>query len=719
MKFIDFGDFLNGEPATLALLSTYQFDPDYFERRLLTSPLLQRARRIAVLMDERQWFRLLQQDYPARLLNRRYLLVPVKRAGGVFHPKLSLFVTPSSTHVLCGSNNLTRAGCSRNLEILNSVVSQPDQRNEACWLAQEAFAFFRRTCADAQETIAPILRGWLDDLALSERWIISDVPLENRRRVRLIHTYDGSIWQRISGWLQSPPKRLMVVSPFYDADGELLTRAAKQWPRCKIELVVQQHTTTLSPMPLLTLRRQISLAELRNSSRRLHAKVIAWQSGEGTACLAGSANFTSAALDGRNVETCLLIEDAASDIEKLFDRGLDKRPIKFDDFVPGTETEPEPDAEIGIGPRLNAAVLGANGVLRVAYQHGLSPSPITLRVGIRAPGENHPRVLLNVPISARSAVVDLPEAALADSPSVLLASLIAETAAKRLDSVAIWVVQEARLTYEPVTGKSSTGGQQIEETGEGLAEYIEELGKTEGIAAVIEYLKRLSIRYNDGGSGQFRGRPFVLRVRDPFRPDIPPDWLLKPSPDGLSLADAIYEFADRHEHKRLRRHASRGNINGIENFLDILVAVVRLLYVYHMRGVVPRGHILGRLYKYLRIATVGIADSADHSDGYLISVSENLGRDSSLLCQIARDTQFLSHLWAILLLALEMRQSVDKQATSKRLSKYLPSYVAMLQEVRRSLSLHSPTEESISKILSDYGALTDPRRRYLSFDFRP
>jgi len=150
-----------------------------------------------------------------------------------------------------------------------------------------------------------------------------------------------------------------------------------------------------------------------------------------------------------------------------------------------------------------------------------------------------------------------------------------------------------------------------------------------------------------------------------------------------------------------------------------LVAVVRLLYVYHMRGVVPRGHILGRLYKYLRIATVGIADSADHSDGYLISVSENLGRDSSLLCQIARDTQFLSHLWAILLLALEMRQSVDKQATSKRLSKYLPSYVAMLQEVRRSLSLHSPTEESISKILSDYGALTDPRRRYLSFDFRP
>src|SRR5262245_34710570 len=66
------------------------------------------------------------------------------------------------------------------------------------------------------------------------------------------------------------------------------------------------------------------------------------------------------------------------------------------------------------------------------------------------------------------------------------------------------------------------------------------------------------------------------------------------------LAEAIRDFVERHEHRRLRKHAGRGNVNGMENFLDIFTTLVRLLYVYYLRSLatkskeaMDRGHVTG------------------------------------------------------------------------------------------------------------------------------
>src|SRR4051794_11864034 len=119
MTYLDFVSLLEGDPAHLALFSTFNFDPDFFERRLLRSPALKRARRIAVFMDAFQWQALIQADVLARSMNRRYLVVPVHRGRGVFHPKLSVLLAEAGGQLLCGSNNLTRSGCASNLELLN------------------------------------------------------------------------------------------------------------------------------------------------------------------------------------------------------------------------------------------------------------------------------------------------------------------------------------------------------------------------------------------------------------------------------------------------------------------------------------------------------------------------------------------------------------------------------------------------------------------------
>lgn len=108
MNYLDCFSLFEGKPAQIAFFSTFQFDPDFFERRLLRCPTLKKARRIAVFMDARQWQELLHRDVRARWLNRRYLVVPVNTGQGVFHPKLNLLLSESGGQVLCGSNNLTR-----------------------------------------------------------------------------------------------------------------------------------------------------------------------------------------------------------------------------------------------------------------------------------------------------------------------------------------------------------------------------------------------------------------------------------------------------------------------------------------------------------------------------------------------------------------------------------------------------------------------------------
>jgi len=712
MKFLDFTSLLDTEPASLAALSTFQFDADFFERRLLRCSALVKARRILVFMDASQWFNLLRQDVPARFLNRRYLVVPVRPPKGVFHPKLNLFVREDGGQVQCGSNNLTRSGCSSNLELLNSFSITSDKENdESVRLAQEAFAFFKRACDDAEQETGRIARQWLEEMPRDAPWISTELPPTEHRRVRLVHTYQGSLWDRIADILdKNTPKRFLVISPFFDNEADLAQRIRHRWPKCQIEIVVQQKTTNLPLAALKKLRSGVALSELRNSSRRLHAKLLTWESSKGTGCIVGSANFTTAAFDARNVETCLLVANAEDAVSGLFDGQLAKRPLSFEDFDPGNEQEPEADSGDATTVRLDSVLLTEAGEFKVSYRHCLTNRPSSLRLAIRTPGEQRPRAFLSVPNKeSGTATVVAPDSALRDAHGTILASLVAEVGDERIESPPIWVIQEGRLTYEPSGEGSSSAKSKVEESGEGLSEFLEELGKRDGVSAVIEYLRHLNIRFNDGGGGIHGGRLFRLRIRDPFHADIAPEWLLNAKGDTTTLADAIYDFADRHEKQRLRRHAKRGNINGMENFLDIFTALVRVLFVYYKRGIVHRNMLIARVIAYVEIATHGFDTSQEYCDGYLNSVNDNLG-DPDYLQEVCDELNFLAHIRAAFLIVQRIRYVPDEKATwgtpPKRPSECLPDHRKRLREHIKELGLEEPTKANIMKALGEYQMFT-------------
>ncbi len=378
MKYHEFSSLFDGDPAQLALLSTYQFDPDFFERRLLLRcPALSKARRIAVFMDTGQWQEMLRQDVPARLLNRRYLVVPVRGLRGVFHPKLNLLLTERGGQVHCGSANLTRCGCSGNLELLNAIpFGNEGDDGEAVLLAREAFEFFRRACADAEGEPGRICREWLEETATGFPWLKVPLPGDAVRKVRLLHSYDGSLWDRLAAAIDTvPPSRLLVISPFHDKGGEMFKRVRGRWPNCHVEVLVQQKITVLPPHALSGGRSGFSLSELDNSKRRLHAKLLAWKADGGTGCLVGSANFTTAAFDARNVEACLLLADAQGGVEALFDKELKKRPLRFEDFEPGSDEEPDAGDRASVGLRLISALRWRTANCESATKPGWTAAP--------------------------------------------------------------------------------------------------------------------------------------------------------------------------------------------------------------------------------------------------------------------------------------------------------------------------------------------------------
>ena len=664
MKYIDFSGLFDLGGIELALLSTFNFDPDYFERRLLAETSLADARRIAVFMDCGQWHQLLSEDIPARLINQRYLVVPVRHSPGVFHPKLHVCLSGEEARVLCGSGNLTRAGCTHNLELTNSVPVGWGKDGGAfgsAELADQALRFFE-TAADRSDGDAGVIaKKWIQHYRQAVGWksrVKASGGKSSDLQVELLHSYDGKLWDRLVESLGVvAPDRLLVISPYFDEDAALIRRARKAWPHCRLEIVAQQTTSTLPIAAIKKARCGLSLFELTNASRRLHAKLVAWESNGASGCIVGSANFTTAAWDGLNVEACLYLRDASKRVEALFDSKFPRKAIKLDDFMSGNEIEPRPHEGEAHALVLESAVVDSKGHLGIVYKCDVTPLPKVLTMRIRLGDARRSPIDTAFHVSdGTKAKMPFPEEARADSRNSLSGSLVVEVDGKHVESVPVWIIQENQLTHETPEVEAGKGKTDKRQAGFDLPEVLEEKRLIGGLAAVIEYLNGFTISFSDGtkrlGMGYDRwGR------NDPFHEDELPAWVKRWDSPGTDLREALCKFARRHEDKCLSKYAERGNIGAMDNFLDTFVAIVRLLFVFYMRKVVERSVLLRHILTCIEIATTGFETTCRSSRGYLVTshlkYSEGLPEECEAL-------NFAGTLYAALVVAHVLSHELER-----------------------------------------------------------
>lgn len=723
MKMIDVASLLSGMPAELVLMSTYNFEPDFFERRILRSATLAKARRIAILMDADQWRHLQSEGSNARWLNSKYLVVPIRVKQGVFHPKLTLVVRDTGCHVLCGSGNLSRCGCTHNLEIINSIPVEwgDDIDDEATTLCSDSFNFFKSALKSGVGKAAEIAKTWLNEVAANTSWVSPEPVAETVKTPPVLwHSLSGPLWQRVLDTVgDDTPRRMIVVSPYYDHDASLVKRLLQTWPDTPVEVVAQQLTSSLPVGVIQRFARKPQVFEISAGPRRLHAKMFAWEDSTGRIhAVVGSANFSTAAFDGRNIEACFYLICTPKDIDALFAEEVRRRRVSLDDFQAAEVQEPTPEPGDKAAMMLHSVVVRDLDKLVVNYEINLVPRPTSISVALRVGGEPLPRCSLKfTPGPSGETTIDLPESMLQDAHGTILAILTANVGSDRVESQPTWVILEHRLTHERGNGENNRSKTSIEETGEGLAELLDEIAKREGISGMVDYLNHLNIRFADGHSGRGSNMGFRLKLHDPYHPDVLPDWWDQIDKHALNFKAAIYAFCDRHEKQRLRRHAQRGNINGIENFIDIFSAIIRLLYVYMHRPsstgdiLVKKFQFIGRACHLLCIAVGGIQGREDTCRGYLDAVHSNMSGEVSVFIEKCVELNVAGHLCAVLLLAQYLRydpsETPEFGPKPTRPSECLTEHGKRLKSSLKAVGLGSPTTASVRAVLEGYRMLSE------------
>jgi|GEM_PF-1027692 len=709
MKYVDFGDIFSRRKADVAVLSTYEFDPLYFEHRLLFSSALDNARRILIFMDGNCYQKLAHSDVHARYVNERYLLIPVFPPRGVFHPKLHLLVSDKGATVFCGSNNLTQAGCTNNLEMVNAIdVEKGDEESSHFSVLRAAMDFYQgclELCERGEKRLAD---RFLRELLADRPWLKSHTE---SGPIQLVDTLTSPLLPVVQAAAEGQEvTRFLIVSPFFDKDLRLLKKIRTVWPKCEVDLVAQEQTGNLPTKVLSKIRGKIQLHRIHvPNGRRLHAKLLAAFTDESVVCCSGSANFTSAAFEGHNVETCLIMRAGSDALESLFDKEIRIERVDAADFDPGTETEPKTDVQDGDRLTLHSATLSEGNLLSLAYSVENQADLTALRVAIRRYGDEQASTMVEVPIRPE----DFTATAIAQEKTKEFHGAVQcylvgkDREGHSIESRTVWLVQESRLTRERGSGSGGSDRERIiRDTGRGTTEYLDELAQREGHRAVIQFLAHLNIRYQSGvvsGRGHWG---FNIGVRDPTTSDEAPQWTILA---GASLEAAIFDFVDRHHRNVLHKHARRGNINGLANFLDVFVECNKLLFLYQRRGSVRPLFAMEKILRGIGLMTDGYHFLEEDLSGYISRMRFELAGDDDLVVTTLQEAHAPEHLCIALLMAQIIRLERDGKGCE---GDYLKDHA---NRVGACLGPVAVSRDTLGEALNFYSFLSDDdKERWVS-----
>jgi len=125
--------------------------------------------------------------------------------------------------------------------------------------------------------------------------------------------------------------------------------------------------------------------------------------------------------------------------------------------------------------------------------------------------------------------------------------------------------------------------------------------------------------------GRPGGEGFQVKIRDPFHPDTMPDWLKISRAQFPQLEQAIYDFADRHQHHVMEKHERKGNNQRfVPTSLIVMVASSKLLFRLHAAWAfgAASGHF--PIEGYLDIFTGTLPQYRDEvATGYLAKIYTN------------------------------------------------------------------------------------------------
>lgn len=297
-----------------ALLTTYSFDPIFFESIYLSTLRKLGITNIVILMDANMYDRLLADtSYRChRVSQNNYTLVRQENVhSGVFHPKIVMLFGEEEGALLLGSGNLTYSGLSNNEEIW-SVFHVLGSESIHYPLFYKAWKYL----TNVTSSVSPLVQRQIDWMLEQCSWLHEEsddktLLLQSGEECQLLYnsphsTILDSIYATIR---EKGIEEITVIAPFYDIEGHALKELQKHFSPKSMKCVLDLERQSA---PYSLMEEDTSIVYYKStSSNPLHAKIIEIRGKDETWILCGSANAGNMALGTNasvfNDEACILL----------------------------------------------------------------------------------------------------------------------------------------------------------------------------------------------------------------------------------------------------------------------------------------------------------------------------------------------------------------------------------------------------------------------------
>ena len=302
-----------------ALLTTFNFEIDFFERAILSRLFRNNIRKVSIFVDAKELSKSLINAHSG-IFGQRYAVNPVSMSGS-FHPKVILMIGKNRARLMVSSANLKLSGYCINNEIFD-YIDYDENHPECRDLIVKAIQFF-----DHCNQFTP----QLDNALLAS---VRNAPFYRKAspngKLFFLENTSTSILDQIKVIIQDPVKSITIATPYYDNNLLALKKLKALFPSAAIYLYLQHEKSTFPETVQTPFQKNMKVfnkvkAPGNENSHFYHGKVFLFKCEKTSYVVYGSSNCTQSALtkskaqDG-NIEANFLLKGSLDEFDYFFDQ---------------------------------------------------------------------------------------------------------------------------------------------------------------------------------------------------------------------------------------------------------------------------------------------------------------------------------------------------------------------------------------------------------------
>ena len=302
-----------------ALLSTFNFEIEFFEKAILSRLIRNSIRKISVFVDAKELSKALINARSGSL-GLRYAINPVSMSGS-FHPKVILLLGKNRARLVVSSANLKLTGYCINNEIFD-YIDYDEEHPEYRDLIVKAIQFFDHCNQFTPQLDAALLAS------------VRKAPYNRKASINgqffFLENTSSSILDQIKEIIREPVDSITVAVPYYDNSLLGLTAINNSFPNAHVNLYLQHEKSTFPEAVQTLFQTAVKVFDKvktpgNENNHFYHGKVFLFKCATSSYILYGSSNCTQSALtkpksEGGNIEADLLLKGTCDEFDDFFDQ---------------------------------------------------------------------------------------------------------------------------------------------------------------------------------------------------------------------------------------------------------------------------------------------------------------------------------------------------------------------------------------------------------------